>query len=245
MDKKSLRQKAKAERQKLSQEEIEDKSLAIANQLLRMDILDKLHYHLFLTIEEQKEILEKKGYVFSTSSDTEVVLASYKEWGEKCVDKFVGMWAFAIWDNKKSELFCSRDRFGIKPFFYIKNDNQFIFASEMKAIYPFLTEVKASNDFHWMKNNTFLYEGTDKCLVDGIKRFPLGHNGIYKDGNLSFKRYWNTLDHLVTIPETYEAQVEKFRELSLGDLIVEPDTNAKINISNFNVQLFSKSSVKI
>ena len=64
-----------------------------------------------------------------------------------------------------------------------------------------------------MKNNTFLYEGTDKCLVDGIKRFPLGHNGIYKDGNLSFKRYWNTLDHLVTIPETYEAQVEKFREL--------------------------------
>jgi asparagine synthase (glutamine-hydrolysing) len=162
---------------------------------------------------EIRKKLEKKGHKFKSNSDTEVLLYSFIEWGEECVLEFNGMWAFAVWDSQKKQLFLSRDRFGKKPLFYSFVNGKFIFASEMKAIYPFLPEVKASNDFHWMKNNTFLYEGTDKCLVDGIKRFPLGHNGIYKDGNLSFKRYWNTLDHLVTIPETYEAQVEKFREL--------------------------------
>ncbi|MDA9921249.1 asparagine synthase (glutamine-hydrolyzing) [Gammaproteobacteria bacterium] len=162
---------------------------------------------------EIRKKLEKKGHKFKSNSDTEVLLYSFIEWGEECVLEFNGMWAFAIWDNKKKELFLSRDRFGKKPLFYSFIDGKFIFASEMKAIYPFLPEVKASNDFHWMKNNTFLYEGTDKCLVDGIKRFPFGHNGICKDGNLSFKRYWNTLDHLEIIPETYEAQVERFREL--------------------------------
>lgn len=162
---------------------------------------------------EIRKKLEKKGHKFKSHSDTEVLLCSFIEWGEECVLEFNGMWAFAIWDSHKKKLFLSRDRFGKKPLFYSFVNGKFIFASEMKAIYPFLPEVKASNDFRWMKNNTFLYEGTDKCLVDGIKRFPIGHNGIYKDGNLSFKRYWNTLDHLVTIPETYEAQVEKFREL--------------------------------
>lgn len=162
---------------------------------------------------EIRKKLEKKGHKFKSNSDTEVLLYSFIEWGEECVLEFNGMWAFAIWDSEKKQLFLSRDRFGKKPLFYSFVNGKFIFASEMKAIYPFLPEVKASNDFHWMKNNTFLYEGTDKCLVDGIKRFPFGHNGIYKDGNLSFKRYWNTLDHLEIIPETYEAQVERFREL--------------------------------
>jgi asparagine synthase (glutamine-hydrolysing) len=162
---------------------------------------------------EIRKKLEKKGHEFKSNSDTEVLLYSFIEWGEECVLEFNGMWAFAIWDSEKKQLFLSRDRFGKKPLFYSFVNGKFIFASEMKAIYPFLPEVKASNDFHWMKNNTFLYEGTDKCLVDGIKRFPFGHNGIYKDGNLSVKRYWNTLDHLEIIPETYEAQVERFREL--------------------------------
>ena len=75
MDKKSLRQKAKAERQKLTQEEIEDKSLAIANQLLRMDIWDKLYYHLFLTIEEQKEINSEYILQILAGKDKEIVIS--------------------------------------------------------------------------------------------------------------------------------------------------------------------------
>ncbi|MBL0032547.1 MAG: hypothetical protein IPP27_10340 [Bacteroidetes bacterium] len=68
---------------------------------------------------EVREELISKGYKFSTQSDTEVILAAYREYGTSCVDKFLGMWAFALWDKKKNELFCSRDRFGIKPFYYI------------------------------------------------------------------------------------------------------------------------------
>ena len=159
--------------------------------------------------------LKERGYVFRSHSDSEVVLYAYIEWGSECVNKFNGMWAFAIWDRLKNELFLSRDRFGKKPLFYAVIDGKFIFSSEMKAIYPFLKSVKPSTDFSWMKNNIFLYEATDKCLVDGIKRFPFGCNGLYKDKNLKINRYWNTLEHLVEVPDNYEDQVEHFRELFL------------------------------
>jgi asparagine synthase (glutamine-hydrolysing) len=165
-------------------------------------------------IEIKKE-LQKKGYQFRSSSDTEVLLYAFIEWGKNCVLKFNGMWAFAIWDSIKKELFLSRDRFGKKPLFYSQVDGQFIFASEMKAIYPFLKEVKPSKDFHWIKNHIMIYESTNKCLIEGIKRFPAGYNGILKDGKLELKRYWNTLDHLEEVPSSYEEQVERYRELFL------------------------------
>jgi asparagine synthase (glutamine-hydrolysing) len=83
---------------------------------------------------EIRNELAKKGHQFRTKSDTEVVLAAYEEWGRECVERFVGMWAFAIWDKKKRELFCSRDRFGIKPFYYIHAGDRFYFGSEYKPL---------------------------------------------------------------------------------------------------------------
>ncbi|NTU69873.1 asparagine synthase (glutamine-hydrolyzing) [bacterium] len=162
---------------------------------------------------EIRDVLIAKGHRFRSSGDTEVVLAAYAEWGKDCLLKFNGMWSMAIWDNTDKILFLTRDRFGKKPLFYAFVKDKFIFASEMKAIYAFLPEVKPSKDFHWMANNIFNYEGTDKCLVEGIKRFPAGHFGYYKNGNLSLSRYWNTLDHLVTPPTDYKSQIEEFREL--------------------------------
>jgi len=82
---------------------------------------------------ELKEQLVAKGYTFKTSSDTELILAAYAEYGKDCVSQFNGQWAFAIYDKEKQIVFCSRDRFGIKPFYYIKNDNRFCFSSEIKA----------------------------------------------------------------------------------------------------------------
>ncbi len=76
--------------------------------------------------------LEDSGYVFSTNSDTEVILASYLAWGENCVEKFNGMWAFCIYDKVKQIFFCSRDRFGKKPFYFYYTDTDFIFSSELK-----------------------------------------------------------------------------------------------------------------
>ena len=78
--------------------------------------------------------LESKGYMFSSRTDTEVILASYLEWGFDCVNHFNGMWAFAIFDHNESILFCSRDRLGVKPFHYFLNNGKFIFSSELKAI---------------------------------------------------------------------------------------------------------------
>ena len=80
-----------------------------------------------------KKELEAIGYKFRSSGDTEVILASYKHWGEKCNLKFNGMWSFAIWDNKNKEVFISRDRFGVKPFYYLNNKKFFFFASELKS----------------------------------------------------------------------------------------------------------------
>ncbi|HOW36316.1 MAG TPA: asparagine synthase (glutamine-hydrolyzing) [Candidatus Omnitrophota bacterium] len=162
---------------------------------------------------ELRAELEKRNYRFQTESDTEVILAAYCEWREGCLNKFNGMWAFAIWDDRKKELFLARDRFGKKPLFYSLAGEKFIFASEMKAIYPFLKDIKPSKDFSWMARNIFLYESTDKCLIEGIKRFPSGSYGIYKDGHLAIRKYWDTLDHLVEVPAQYEEQCRLFREL--------------------------------
>ncbi|MCY7363098.1 MAG: hypothetical protein LH629_13695 [Ignavibacteria bacterium] len=78
--------------------------------------------------------LKSKGHIFKTKSDTEVIIKSYEEYGTDCVSKFNGMWAFAIYDFKKNLFFASRDRFGVKPFYYYKDRDCFIFSSEIKAI---------------------------------------------------------------------------------------------------------------
>ena len=84
---------------------------------------------------ELKENLKSKKYIFSSTSDTEVLLALYAEKGKKMLQYLDGMFAFAIWDSLKKELFCARDRFGEKPFYYYLDKNKFVFASEMKAIW--------------------------------------------------------------------------------------------------------------
>ena len=83
---------------------------------------------------ELRDEMEAQGTVFTTLTDTEVILAAYERWGESCVNRFNGMWAFAIWDEARQELFCSRDRLGIKPFYYHLDRAGFLFASEIKAL---------------------------------------------------------------------------------------------------------------
>ncbi len=160
--------------------------------------------------------LESKGHQFHSQSDTEVVLAAFAVWGEACMLRFNGMWSFAIWDAREKSLFLCRDRFGKKPLFYAPlPEAKFAFASEMKAIFPLLNEVRANTPVVKDASRIFLYENTDECVIEGIKRFPAGHSGWLKNGKLEIKRWWNTLDHLPSIPEKYEEQVEQFRELFL------------------------------
>lgn len=86
---------------------------------------------------ELKSELSQLGYHFRTSSDTEVILHAYRHWGYECQSKFNGMWAFALWDNRKQELFISRDRIGEKPLHYAIHNNTFVFGSELKSIFQF------------------------------------------------------------------------------------------------------------
>lgn len=165
-------------------------------------------------LEVKKELLSK-GHQFFTESDTEVILAAYQHWGKECLLKFNGMWAFAIWDKQKKELFLSRDRFGVKPIYYTFAKGIFAFASEMKALFPFLHEVTPSDDFAEMKNNVFGYEATDKCIIKHIKRFPAGSYAYIdkEDSQLNIYQFWDTKNHLCKVPLRYEEQVEQFKEI--------------------------------
>lgn len=101
---------------------------------------------------ELREELSKKGIIFRTNTDTEVIIQSYLHWGPDCVNRFNGMWAFVIFDSEKNRLFGSRDRVGVKPFYYFKDENVFAFASEQKALLklPFVKSginFKAASDF--------------------------------------------------------------------------------------------------
>jgi asparagine synthase (glutamine-hydrolysing) len=163
---------------------------------------------------ELRDTLIQKGYRFKTDSDTEVLLASYHEWGEECQYLFNGMWAFAIWDAQERKLFISRDRFGVKPLYYRKcDDDSFVFASEMKAIFPFIENLKPNYQLVRDLKRIFKYESTEECVVEGILRFPAGHCAIYENNVLKIKRWWCTLDHLLDVPESYEKQVAQFQEL--------------------------------
>ena len=88
------------------------------------------------------ELKEEIGCKCRTTSDTEVILHAYRKWGEDCVNHFSGMFAFALWDEKEQKLFCARDPFGIKPFYYCIRNETFYFASEAKALLPFLDDIQ-------------------------------------------------------------------------------------------------------
>lgn len=162
--------------------------------------------------------LEGLGHVFLSNSDTEVILASYIEWGEACQYKFNGMWAFVIWDTLEKSLFFSRDRFGVKPLYYFYDGKRLGFASEVKA-FTKLTGFSLQFDEQALANVLYdvnCIESTDRSLVHSIKRLPAGHFAYYKKGGkFTVKQWWNTLDHLVEVPKTWEEQVAHFRTLFL------------------------------
>lgn len=163
---------------------------------------------------ELRNELRKKGVSFRTDTDTEVLLALFAEYGVSFLSKLNGMWAFGIYDKQEDSLFLSRDRMGEKPLYYLETQETFAFASEMKALYPFLAQLDPDYELiEKARNNVFCYEATDQCLIKGIRRFPAAAYAIYKKEQLTIHSYWKSLDNRITVPERYEAQVEMFREL--------------------------------
>ncbi len=144
---------------------------------------------------ELRRQLVQKGHPIHSYSDTEVLLYAYREWGESCVDHLLGMFAFAIWDNKQRKLFCARDRIGIKPFYFFYNEYQFIFASEIKAILAEGT-VKAQANSAGLKDYvTFQFCLSEKTLFDDIYKLQPGHcltiDVDQERLELQVKQYWD------------------------------------------------------
>ena len=159
---------------------------------------------------ELRKTLEETGHTFHTGTDTEVLLKGYLEWGDRVLERCNGMWAFVIWDPKEQCAFFSRDRFGVKPFYYARGDGSFLFASEPKALHainPALTEVN-SNAIVDLIVNTRLHVGTQSPYKH-IEALPAGHCGFYHalEDKLTTRRYWD-------YPETHSdgSQVTNYDE---------------------------------
>ena len=167
---------------------------------------------------EIRSFLQNKGYHFSTQSDTEVILAAYDYWKEKCLQQFDGMFAFAIWDEKDEKLFAARDRFGEKPFYYFEDTGNFIFASEMKALWAIGVDKKIDNK---MLLNYITLGHVQNCIdkeqtfFEDIYSLPPSHYLSYepKSNQLSkITRYWS-LNKEMKIDISDDEAIEKFTEL--------------------------------
>lgn len=141
--------------------------------------------------QELREDLEKKGHIFSTKTDTEVILHGYEEYKEKILDKLRGMYAFVIYDTVEKELFAARDIFGIKPFYYANMNETFFFGSEIKAFLPNPDFKKELNKQALKTYLTFQYNPMEETFFKGVYKLKPGHCLLYKEGNLTVKPYFN------------------------------------------------------
>jgi len=153
--------------------------------------------------QDIKRELAQKGRRFRTHSDTEVIVHAYEEWGERCVERFNGMWAFAIWDGRKQRLFASRDRLGIKPFYYVWDGESFTFASEIKALLA-AGAVRAETDSDGLRQYlAFQFCLEETTLFKGVRKLPPGHSLVLRPRRApKLSRYW---DLSFEIDESHDA----------------------------------------
>ncbi len=140
--------------------------------------------------KEIRVVLKKKGHIFKSHSDTEVIIHAYEEWGEECLSRLSGMFAFAIWDEKKQKFFLARDRIGKKPLFYYWDGKLFVFASELQALLalniPKTVDLSAIHQYL-----TYQYIPASKSAFKNVfKLFPANYL-ILENGKIEIQRYWN------------------------------------------------------
>jgi len=157
-----------------------------------------------------RSMLQEKGHVFRTHSDTEVIVHLYEEYGEACVNHMRGMFGFVIWDRNKRQLFGARDHFGIKPFYYYRDGERFVFGSEIKSILQ-AEGISRQVDTESMLNYlTFQYVPEPATMFRGIAKLPPAHSVTIKaDGNMSIRKYWDPMFEPVQRP--FADYVEEIR----------------------------------
>lgn len=141
--------------------------------------------------KELRRELEGLGHRFVSHSDSEVILQAWRQWGERCVERLRGMFAFALWDAGKRQFFAARDRVGIKPFYYIEQGGVFYFASEVKALLQIPGFVPRLNARLLPLYLTFRYTPGDETLFSGVQKLPPAHTLTLADnGRPRLSRYW-------------------------------------------------------
>lgn len=179
---------------------------------------------------ELKAELKMLGHVFSTTTDTEVLLTAYSEWGDACVQRFNGMWSFAIYDRIKGRIFCSRDRFGEKPFYYLHGHGWFAFGSEIRQLLPFLPARRANTQALIKFIMGIQAEELERTFFDEINKLPGGHN-------------------LILDLRTYEMVIKRYYELkidsSLGNVKVNEAVNQFSELLSNSVEIRLRADVAI
>lgn len=163
---------------------------------------------------ELRDELTKRGHVFRTQSDTEVIVHGYEEWGDECTIRFNGMFAFALWDSKRCRLFIARDHLGVKPLYYVLLGERLLFASEIKPLLldpecPRKVDIQALSQLF-----TLRYVPSPRTLFQGIQKLPPAHQMIVQSGGIQIRRYWKSTPHIRTevnqpqLIEEYQALIE-------------------------------------
>ncbi|HEX3102013.1 MAG TPA: asparagine synthase (glutamine-hydrolyzing), partial [Pyrinomonadaceae bacterium] len=163
---------------------------------------------------DHREDLESRGYKFQNRSDTETILHLYEEYGRDCVEHLRGMFAFAIWNKTKRELFIARDRFGVKPLYYVHDEQgNLFFASEIKSLIE-AGAVKPELNYNALPDQ-LANHGTsgDETLFRGVKRLSPGHTMVWKDGKIDIRKFWDLKFEPKNESRSDAEYVEEWREL--------------------------------
>jgi asparagine synthase (glutamine-hydrolysing) len=167
--------------------------------------------------KELREQLKVLGYAFRSDADTEVILAAYAEWGTDCLSRFNGMFAIALWDSQRNLLFCARDRFGVKPFYYYYADGFFAFASEIKSLVQ-------HPDIPCIPNDTAIFDylvlglsdHTASTFFDKIVSLPPGHFAVVnlRDHSLHIESWWHVDINDTVAPHDTARAERTYREFA-------------------------------
>ncbi|MFT3951270.1 MAG: asparagine synthase (glutamine-hydrolyzing) [Oscillospiraceae bacterium] len=178
-----------------------------------------------------RDELAAKGHHFTTKTDSEVLIHGYEEWGTGLLNKLRGMFAFVIWDKAKRRLFGARDFFGIKPLYYGKFGETFLYGSEIKSFLAHPHFTKELNEAALENYLTFQYSPTEETFFKGVKKLPAAHYFLYQDGKIEVKRYWEVKfnadgkpqldDWVKQITETFQNSVKahKIADVEVGSFL--------------------------
>ena len=195
--------------------------------------------------------LMRAGHTFATRSDTEVLLHGYEQWGKEMLQKLRGMFTFAIWDRKNETLFCARDHFGIKPFYYYQNDaGELLFGSEIKSFLAHPGFKKELNEEQLPLYLSYQYSPGEDTFFKGVKKLMPAHWLEWKAGQLTVQRYWQPKfdpDDSRTLEEWDEIVAELSFRSEYLEIVLDP-TGSPVSryvwIIAFKIFSFLSSSSK-